>query len=135
FAQIVSTEVVSPSHTYNVTLPVPNAPYVAGQMLPIAYTLPDDADLPKRLSLSISLTTQDPNLNFTDIVITPNADISQGFSFKRTLNTFIYYEHQLSFSIPNTTLPGNYFVVFSDSISKTNTSIPIVIRPYAPSAS
>lgn len=41
-------EVISPSHNYNVTLPEPNAPYVAGQMLPISYTLPDDTNLPKR---------------------------------------------------------------------------------------
>lgn len=31
--------------TFNVTLPEPNAPFVAGQMLPISYTLPDDPNL------------------------------------------------------------------------------------------
>jgi hypothetical protein len=50
------------------------------------------------LSLSVFFTTQDPILNFTDIVITSNADISQGFSFRRTHNTIVYYEHQLSVS-------------------------------------
>lgn len=45
---IVSADVLSPSHNYNVTLPESNAPYVAGQMLPIAYTLPDDTNLPNR---------------------------------------------------------------------------------------
>jgi hypothetical protein len=29
-------------------------------------------------------------------VITSNADISQGFSFRRTYNILVYYEHQLS---------------------------------------
>lgn len=43
---LVAADVPSPSHTFNVTLPEPNAPYVAGQMLPISYTLPDDTDLP-----------------------------------------------------------------------------------------
>lgn len=48
------------------------------------------------LSLSVLFTTQDSALNFTDIVITSNADISQGFSFRRTHNTMVYFEHQLS---------------------------------------
>lgn len=50
------------------------------------------------LQLSVLFTTQDPTLNFTDITITSNADISQGFSFRRTHNTYVYYEHQLSVS-------------------------------------
>jgi len=44
--RLVKADVPSPSHNYNVTLPEPNAPYVAGQMLPISYTLPDDTNLP-----------------------------------------------------------------------------------------
>lgn len=28
-------------------------------------------------------------------------------------------------------MPGNYIVLFADSISKSNTSVPIVVRPYA----
>lgn len=43
---LVKADVPSPSHNFNVTLPEPNAPYVAGQMLPISYTLPDDTNLP-----------------------------------------------------------------------------------------
>ncbi|KAI9475857.1 MAG: hypothetical protein EXX96DRAFT_574931 [Benjaminiella poitrasii] len=128
----VLAEVRSPSLTYNVTLPEPNGLYVAGQMLPISYTLPDDPNLPKLLSLSISFTTTDSNLNSTGAVITPDADISQGFSFRRTRNTYVYYEHQLSYAIPKNTVPGNYIVMFNDAISKTNTSIPIIVRPYAP---
>lgn len=89
-------EVVSPTHNYNVTLPEPNAPYVAGQMLPIAYTSPADANIEKLLQLSVYLTTQDPSLNFTDVLITSNADISQTFSFKRYRLNDIYYEHQLN---------------------------------------
>jgi hypothetical protein len=45
-SSLVVADVPSPSHTFNVTLPEPNAPYVAGQMLPISYTLPDDTNLP-----------------------------------------------------------------------------------------
>lgn len=124
-------EVVSPTHNYNVTLPEPNAPYVAGQMLPIAYTSPADANIEKLLQLSVYLTTQDPSLNFTDVLITSNADISQTFSFKRYRLNDIYYEHQLNYAIPNNTIPGNYVVLFVDSVSKYNTSVPILIRPYA----
>lgn len=47
-SSLVCAEVLSPSHNFNVTLPEPNAPYVAGQMLPISYTLPDDTNLPNR---------------------------------------------------------------------------------------
>lgn len=39
------------------------------------------------------------------------------------------------YAIPNNTLPGTYVVLFMDSISKTNTSVPIVVRPYAAPAS
>ncbi|KAI8978507.1 hypothetical protein BDB01DRAFT_837427 [Pilobolus umbonatus] len=131
YFSLAACEVISPSHNYNVTLPEVNAPYVAGQMLPISYTLPDDTSLSNSLSLSIYFTTQDPSLNFTEIVITSNADISQGFSFRRTHNTYIYYEHQLSYALPNSTLPGTYVVQFVDSVSRTNTTIPIIVRPYA----
>jgi hypothetical protein len=48
---LVFADVESPSHNFNVTLPEPNAPYVAGQMLPISYTLPDDPNLPSRKSI------------------------------------------------------------------------------------
>ncbi|KAL0089258.1 hypothetical protein J3Q64DRAFT_1727781 [Phycomyces blakesleeanus] len=129
---VVSSQVISPSHTYNVTAPEPNAPYVAGQVLPVRYTLVDDIKLPNLLSLSIYFTTIDPSMNFTDTVITSNADISQGFSFRRTQNTMVYYEHELSYAIPNTTRAGSYQVIFVDSVSRTNTSVPIVVRPYAP---
>lgn len=47
FIAFTFCEIVSPTNTYNVTLPEPNAPYVAGQMLPISYTLPDNINLPK----------------------------------------------------------------------------------------
>lgn len=118
FISFTYGEIVSPTHNYNVTLPEPNAPYVAGQMLPIAYTSPADANIEKRkyipgcgkrvkvlifsflyhkvLQLSVYLTTQDPSLNFTDVLITSNADISQTFSFKRYRLNDVYYEHQLN---------------------------------------
>lgn len=44
----VQAEIVSPTRNFNVTLPEPNTPYVAGQMLPISYTLPDNDKLPTR---------------------------------------------------------------------------------------
>ncbi|RCI07032.1 hypothetical protein CU098_013925 [Rhizopus stolonifer] len=132
FNLLVHAEIVSPSRNFNVTLPEPNTPYVAGQMLPISYTLPDDDKLSTVLLLSISFAAQDPTSNFTQVAITSNADISQGFSFKRMRNTDVYYEHQLSYSIPNNTDPGNYHVIFSDAVSGTNVSVPIIVRPYAP---
>ncbi|KAI8391672.1 uncharacterized protein BYT42DRAFT_557669 [Radiomyces spectabilis] len=124
-------QVTSPTHTYNITSPDPNAFYVAGQILPITYTLVDNPNLPTLLSLSVYFSTQDASLNASNVVITENADISQGFSFRRTANTMVYYEHQLNYLIPNATRPGNYQVVFQDAISRTNTSVPIVVRPYA----
>ncbi|RCH95803.1 hypothetical protein CU097_012520 [Rhizopus azygosporus] len=117
--------------TFNVTLPEPNAPFVAGQMLPISYTLPDDPNLSRTLHLSILFTTTDPSLNHTEAVITSNADTSQSFTFRRVYNTTVYYEHQLSYSIPNNTHPGQYSIVFVDSITGTKESVPITVRPYA----
>ncbi|KAI8368870.1 hypothetical protein EDC96DRAFT_422794, partial [Choanephora cucurbitarum] len=129
---LAQAEIVSPTRNFNVTLPEPNAPYVAGQMLPISYTIPDNDRLPSLLSLSIIFSTQDSTLNFTQVVITSNADISQGFSFKRMRNTDVYYEHQVTYAIPNSTIAGTYQVIFSDAISNTNITVPIVVRPYAP---
>ncbi|ORE07413.1 hypothetical protein BCV72DRAFT_205515 [Rhizopus microsporus var. microsporus] len=115
--------------TFNVTLPEPNAPFVAGQMLPIKIIYWFIA-----LHLSILFTTTDPSLNHTEAVITPNADTSQSFTFRKVYNTTVYYEHQLSYSIPNNTLPGQYSIVFADSITGAKESVPITVRPYAPPA-
>ncbi|KAI8878906.1 hypothetical protein K501DRAFT_147548, partial [Backusella circina FSU 941] len=130
----VYAQVQSPSHNYNVTLPEPNTPYVAGQMLPISYTLPNDANLSKQLALSVYFTTKDTSLNFSETLITSNADLSQGFSFKRGQGDNVVYEHQLSYSIPNNTVAGDYQVVFLDAYTRFNTTIPIIVRPYADAA-
>ncbi|KAI8092595.1 uncharacterized protein BX664DRAFT_347871 [Halteromyces radiatus] len=133
----VWAQVQATNRRFNVTAPIPDSPYVAGQIVPVTYTLPDDANLPSVLGLAVYFTTRDPSLPFVQATISDNADLSQGFSFRHTTNTEVYYEHQLNYGIPKETKAGNYQIVFVDTKGGGNTSIPIVVRPYSsnPSAS
>ncbi|KAI9301350.1 hypothetical protein BJ944DRAFT_243351 [Cunninghamella echinulata] len=86
----------------------------------------------KHLHLSVHLVSMDPTLSFKQITITDSADLNQGFSFERVnSNNKKYYEHELNYIIPKETPPGNYHVLFQNSKSSINTTVPIIIRPYS----
>ncbi|SAM02951.1 hypothetical protein [Absidia glauca] len=123
----------STNRRFNVTAPLAGSPYVAGQIVPVTYTLPDDSSLSSVLGLAVYFTSNDPTVPFSQATISDNADLSQGFSFQRTSNTGVYYEHQLNFDIPKETKAGNYQIVFVDTKGGGNTTVPIVIRPYSSS--
>ncbi|KAI8331222.1 hypothetical protein BC941DRAFT_360575 [Chlamydoabsidia padenii] len=129
---MVRGQIQATSRRFNITAPVAGSPYVAGQMVPVTYTLPDDPNL-SILGLAVYFASNDPSVPSSQAIITENADLSQGFSFKRTTNTGVYFEHQLNYDIPKETKEGNYQIVFMDTKGGGNTSVPIVVRPYSTS--
>ncbi|KAI8335883.1 hypothetical protein BC941DRAFT_325346, partial [Chlamydoabsidia padenii] len=124
---MVNGQVQAVNRRFNITAPVADSPYVAGQIVPITYTLPDDASLPNVLGLSVYFTSRDNSVPFFQATVTENADLSQGFSFKRMANTQVYYEHQLNYGIPKETKAGNYQIVFVDTKGGGNTTVPFVV--------
>ncbi|PHZ12578.1 uncharacterized protein RHIMIDRAFT_282576 [Rhizopus microsporus ATCC 52813] len=125
----VSAEVQSSIGLFNVSSPAPNAPFVASQILPCVYTVASNAT-PDNLQLSISL-----NSGNVTTVINPSADISQGYSFQKSIGGATVYEHQFNYQIPTNTTAGSYQVIFTDNVSQTNLSIPIIISAAPPTSS
>ncbi|KAI8878857.1 hypothetical protein K501DRAFT_325833 [Backusella circina FSU 941] len=130
-AFFVKAQVRSPNFQYNVTSPAPNSPYVASQILPLIYDVASNATS-ENLQLSVSLLGTN-----TSVQMVASADISQGFSFQKQIGGDTVYEHQYNYNIPFNTTAGVYQVVFLDSVSKTNVSIPITISaaPVTPTSS
>ncbi|KAI9486871.1 MAG: hypothetical protein EXX96DRAFT_550900 [Benjaminiella poitrasii] len=126
----VKAQVQSPTYLFNVTSPAVNSPYVASQILPCIYDVADNVTS-DNLQLSILLVGSN-----SSTVMTASADISQGFSFQKQIGGATVYEHQYNYNIPSNTTAGNYQVVFADSVSHTNVSIPITISvaPHTPSS-
>ncbi|ORZ15733.1 hypothetical protein BCR42DRAFT_451672 [Absidia repens] len=135
FALMVQGQVQAASKRFAILQPVAYSPYVAGQIVPVTYTIPDDAALPSILGLAVFFTSRDTSVPFFHATISNNADLTQGFSFRRTANTEVYYEHQLNYNIPKETPAGNYQIVFMDTIGGSgNTTVPIIVRPYSTSS-
>ncbi|KAI8084482.1 uncharacterized protein BX664DRAFT_337091 [Halteromyces radiatus] len=139
-----------PTHNYNVTSPVNNGPYVAGQILPCTYRLLSNVDT-NGLDLAITLqaiggfTVPTPSNNTTNstniennngtYIISEKADISRTDAFFKQEGNLTYFEHSINFNIPTTVKAGNYKVLFTDHSTNTNLQIPIEIRPAAPTPS
>ncbi|CAO3587739.1 unnamed protein product [Absidia cylindrospora] len=130
---MVLGQVQAANKRFTILAPVADSPYVAGQIVPVTYTLPDDANLSSTLRLAVYFTSRDPALPYFQATLSDNADLSQGFSFRRTANTLVYYEHQLNYDIPKETKAGNYQITFVDTKGGGNTSVPISVRPYSAS--
>ncbi|CAO3582871.1 unnamed protein product [Absidia cylindrospora] len=134
FALMTQGQIQAASKRFTISQPVEYSPYVAGQIVPVTYTISDDANLPSILGLAVVFTSRDASVPFFHATISNNADLSQGFSFRRTANTQVYYEHQLNYNIPKETPAGNYQIVFMDTIGGSgNTTVPIIVRPYSTS--
>ncbi|KAI8393656.1 uncharacterized protein BYT42DRAFT_551795 [Radiomyces spectabilis] len=117
----------SPNYQYNVTQPTPNAPYVAGQKLPLIYQIAANTTAD---NLQLSMTLVETSNATNSVVMVPQAEIGQGFSAQKTIDGgAIVYEHQYDYNIPTTTKAGNYNAIFLDNISQTNVTVPLVIRP------
>ncbi|KAI7856100.1 hypothetical protein BDC45DRAFT_504307 [Circinella umbellata] len=110
---------------FNITSPEANSPFVAGQKLPLIYNIPESTT-EQNLQLSISLTSP-TNATF-NVVMVPVADVSHGFSNKKDAgNNVTIYEHQANYDIPTNTPAGEYQVIFSNTLTGHNNSVPIKI--------
>ncbi|KAI9497039.1 hypothetical protein BDB00DRAFT_757322 [Zychaea mexicana] len=109
---------------FNVTKPTPNSPYVAGQKLPLVY---DVASTTTEQTLQLSVTLIDPRNATNNVLMVQNGDISQGFSNQKEIGNTTVYEHQTNYDIPTNTAAGEYQVVYTNTITGYNTTIPITI--------
>lgn len=123
-------QLTSPMQNYNVTSPVSNGPYVAGQVLPCTVDILDSATA---IALSITLTsTTSTNVSY---VIAQNLDTSKSSGTQKTKSNTTYYEHSFNYNIPTNITSGVYNVVFLDSLTNTHLDIPINVLPVASSTS
>ncbi|SAL99631.1 hypothetical protein [Absidia glauca] len=130
FALFISSlcyaQIPSKSGEFNITSPLDDGVYVAGQQLPISYVILDSGS---RLSLNIYFQPA-PGINSTGAVIAKNADVSEVAGAVVTINNKYYWQHTYNYAIPPTAPPGSYFVLFESVNTSTNTSVPVIIRPY-----
>ncbi|KAI9252971.1 hypothetical protein BDA99DRAFT_552826 [Phascolomyces articulosus] len=141
----VMAQMTAPMKNFNVTSPVSNGPYVAGQVLPCTYILFSEVDS-SSLKLQIilepasghkspaSTTTGATSTNNTTMTIAQNADVSKTDASAKQNGNVTYYEHSINYNIPKTATPGNYQVVFNDLSTNTDLSVPIEIRPVSAAA-
>ncbi|RCH82982.1 hypothetical protein CU097_005004 [Rhizopus azygosporus] len=123
-------QVTAPMQNYNVTSPVMNGAYVAGQMLPCTVTIFEN--VPADISLSVSLVSAANSS--TSFVIASTLDTSKSPDSVRTKNNVTYYEHSVNYNIPTNIPLGSYNVVFLDSKTNTQTPVPITILPVSSSS-
>ncbi|KAI8140738.1 hypothetical protein BJV82DRAFT_622322 [Fennellomyces sp. T-0311] len=117
---------------FNVTKPVANAPYVAGQKLPLVYEV---SAISSQYNLQITISFNNPRNATNNVLVEANAPIDQGFSSQREVGNTTVYEHQLNYDIPVNTAPGTYDVVYTNSVTGHNVTIPVDIRPASESPS
>lgn len=105
----VSADVQSSIGLFNVSSPAPNAPFVASRVLPCVYTVASNATSDSNvyfntlctirwllLDLQLSISLNSGNIT---TVINPSADISQGYSFQKSIGGATVYEHQFNVSV------------------------------------
>ncbi|RUO97122.1 hypothetical protein BC936DRAFT_140938, partial [Jimgerdemannia flammicorona] len=124
--------VTSPMKNYNVTSPIQNGPYVAGQTLPCTYQILTQDTTGLQISITLSA---DPAANFTAVTIISSADVSTTQQFAKTNGNVTFWEHQVNYPIPATTPAGPYYVTFLSIDTNTKLVFNITIRPQAPAAS
>lgn len=126
---VASQIVTAPHQNFNVTAPIVNGVYVAGQKLPLIYRLLSNRNT-VGLQMAVTVTAAPPlDANFTTVIIADPADVSETIQFAKILDNITYWEHQYNWDIPTTTIPGSYFANFISKDTNTNASIPITIRP------
>lgn len=150
FALFISSlcyaQIPSKSGEFNITSPLDDGVYVAGQQLPISYVILDSGSSNtwfssrKRphpvfssfaLGLSLNIYFQPaPGINSTGALIAKNADVSEVAGAVVTINNKYYWQHTYNYAIPPSAPPGSYFVLFESVNTSTNTSVPVIIRPY-----
>ncbi|KAI9475441.1 MAG: hypothetical protein EXX96DRAFT_486705 [Benjaminiella poitrasii] len=128
----VTAQVTSPTQTYNVSSPVSNGPYVAGQVLPCTIQLFENIVADLALSITLQPATTGSNVTYT---IASSVDTSRTAASAKQNGNTTYYEHSVNYNIPTTITPGSYKVVFADARSATQLDVPINILAVAASSS
>ncbi|KAG0164671.1 hypothetical protein DFQ28_009909 [Apophysomyces sp. BC1034] len=115
----------SPGHQYNVSAPTPGSPYVIGQKLPLIYTIADNTTA-DNLKLSIVLQNiANPN---NSITIVADATLAKAFSYQTQVDGATVYKHQYDYNIPSNAVPGEYNVIYQDSVTNSNVSVSVMIN-------
>ncbi|KAL9555769.1 hypothetical protein MBANPS3_002208 [Mucor bainieri] len=111
----------------NISSPLLNGVYVAGQILPLSYT---------PLSSNIVLNIYLKGANVNESAIALNADTSNDptNNVPIKVDNVIYYQHSINYAIPTTYPAGNYECIFENVATHTNTSIPVSFLAYVPPA-
>ncbi|GAN01506.1 hypothetical protein MAM1_0008c00939 [Mucor ambiguus] len=111
----------------NISSPLLNGAYVAGQILPLSYT---------PLSSNIVLNVYLKGANVNESAIALNADTSNDptSNVPIKVDNMTYYQHSINYAIPTTYPAGNYECIFENVATHTNTSIPVSLLAYVPPA-
>ncbi|KAI8888761.1 hypothetical protein K501DRAFT_172423 [Backusella circina FSU 941] len=114
----------------NITSPLIQGTYVAGQILPCTYT----PAIPANLKLNIYL--KPLNVYYTEQVIAYGADVSNNpvGNVPIVVDGQTYYQHSINYPIPATAPAGNYEVIYQNMNTNSNTSIPISVLAYVATA-
>ncbi|KAI9263765.1 hypothetical protein BY458DRAFT_540663 [Sporodiniella umbellata] len=123
-------QLTSAMRNYNVTSPVPNGPYVAGQVLPCTVTIPETAT-----DISLSIKLNSASSTNTSFVIAQKFDTSKTSGTRKNKYNETYYEHSFNYNIPTNITPGVYNVIFLDSLTNSQLDVPINVLPVASSTS
>ncbi|KAG2204765.1 hypothetical protein INT46_006158 [Mucor plumbeus] len=109
----------------NITSPLINGVYAAGQILPLGYT-----PLNSNIVLNIYLKSADASFNEAAIVLSADTSNNPTYHVPIKVDNTTYYQHSINYAIPIAYPAGNYECIFENTVSRTNTSIPVSFRAY-----
>ncbi|KAI9308304.1 hypothetical protein BJ944DRAFT_246697 [Cunninghamella echinulata] len=107
-------QIESKSGEFNISSPLEDGVYVAGQKLPITYVITDSGS----------------SVNYTSLVIAQKADVFEKTGAVVTINGKSYWQHTYNYEIPSNAPAGYYQVVFESVDTNINTTVPVNIRPF-----
>ncbi|KAG1117099.1 hypothetical protein PS15m_007740 [Mucor circinelloides] len=111
----------------NISSPLLNGIYVAGQILPLSYT-----PLESNVVLNIYLKGADASFNESAIALNADTSNDPTSNVPVKVDTITYYQHSINYAIPTTYPAGNYECIFENVATHTNTSVPISLLAYVP---
>ncbi|KAI9495072.1 hypothetical protein BDB00DRAFT_760868 [Zychaea mexicana] len=117
---------------FNISSPNNGGIFVAGQILPLTYSM-DDATS-SSFGLNIYLTSSTV-ANATTTAIAAPADVSKDASSALTEDGKTIYQHIINYALPASTAAGSYSVIFEATNTNVNTTIPVTIRAAAAASS
>ncbi|KAI8642076.1 hypothetical protein BD408DRAFT_417040 [Parasitella parasitica] len=111
----------------NITSPLLDGVYVAGQILPLSY-------IPLNSDVALNIYLKGANTSFNETAIALKADISNdpNSNIPIKVDNVTYYQHSINYAIPITYSAGSYECIFENTVSGTNSSIPISLLAYTP---